>query len=267
MAEVLDRRLSTTWVLAICTILLLALAADYWWQSTENHHADGIYPDATGTRLVLKTEHQPALEFERSDNGWQLTSPLKAPANPQVIDHLLASNYRASRSYPLSAIPEIADQTAIARLGIDNQWFEFKSIEPVSGLRYVVAADRIYLQPDRVVPLIQAGVQMAIDRKIAEVCGSKANECDPVALAASHLVAHESGDASAGEIDLKLASGKTESYTLYNEGDLHALHRVGTTFRYVLAADTAALLGLPATSPLTTTDARASRSRDHPAGN
>ena len=267
MAEVPDRRLSTAWILAICTLLLLALAADYWWQSTENHRADNIYPDASATKLLLKTEHQPTLEFERGDDGWQLTSPLKAPANPQVIDHLLASNYRASRSYPLSAIPEIAGQTAIARLAIDNQWFEFKSIEPVSGLRYVVAADRIYLQPDRVVPLIQAGVQMAIDRKIADVCGSVANECNPVALAASHLAAHESSDASTGEIDLKLASGKTESYTLYNEGELHALHRAGTTFRYVLAASTAAQLGLPATAPLTTTDARASRSRDHPAGN
>ena len=242
MAEATARQVPTQWLLIICATLIAALFVDF---NTEDANTSGaIYPAKNANRLVLAADTQ-QLEFQHIANQWQLVAPLAAPANPQVIEHLLSSNLRSARSYALGDIAQIDGQRTVARLMIDENLFEFKSIEPVSGLRYVVAADRIYLQSDRVVPLIQADPQMAMNRKIAISCGTAATPCTPVTLEASHLVQHDTRQVASGEIDLQLANGKIESYSLYNANGRVALHRPGTTFRYVLDPATTTQLGLP----------------------
>lgn len=244
MADSALWRLPTSWLAVICVTLLAALFTDRWWQSTDRQHSATIHPLPQNPTIELSAEGQLAMSFQHRNGSWQLTTPLRAPANQRVVEQLLASNRYTSRSYPLDEIPTIAHEPTRARLGIDGHWLEFKSIEPVSGLRYVVANDRIYLQPDRVVPLLQAGVQFALDRRLATVCGSADDACNPIAIEATQLIAHRPDEPAAGEIDVLLANGKKQSYTLYTTGRQIALHRRGTQFRYVLPTESAEQLGL-----------------------
>ncbi len=242
MADISARQIPTHWIVIACAALLITLGVDHNAQKTQLSRS-AIFSTSNAAQLVLGND-QRQIEFTRIDNQWHVLLPFAAPANPQVIEHMLASNHRSARSYSLTDIPQIASLPNVARLEIDQHVFEFKTIEPVSGLRYVVANDRIYLHPDRVVPLIQADVQMAANRKIADICGAQTTPCAAATLEASHLLALEADQIALGEIDIQLANGKTETYSLYNADDQVALHRQGTGYLYVLDPTTTAQLGL-----------------------
>lgn len=227
-------------------MLVSVLAADYWLKPGSGKASVTVYPEHPVQTIHVSANGAPAIQLSAGAEGWELTAPFEAPALNNAIDILLASNRYAERSYHSDAIPAIADDQIEATLALDDATFEFGPIEPVSGLRYVKAAGRVFLQPDRVVPLIRAGMQALLDQRIAtDLCAADDFACTaPTSLHAARLVPHRSTEPPAERIRLATANGQYITFSLYNTGHHVELHRAGRSYRYVVAPHTARELAL-----------------------
>ena len=132
-----------------------------------------IYPLDDPRSIEIRYREELLLALHKAeDQSWQITAPFQAPANASRVALLLDSNVQTTRSYTTQDIvakdlvakknkntiehtlpPGFADPV---ELQINNQTFLIGDIEPVSQLRFVSAKDRIYLQADHIIPLLQS---------------------------------------------------------------------------------------------------------------
>ncbi len=126
-----------------------------------------IYPLNSATSIEVHFDNQLILGFEKKDQQqWLQSTPIAAPAQQQRVQVLLDTNKHGQRYYPSSALPTEDIFKEPITLKLDKATYEFGSVEPVSKLRYVRANDRIYLQPDSVIPLLSAASNAFIDLKV-----------------------------------------------------------------------------------------------------
>jgi len=104
-------------------------------------------------RLEIERPGRDVLTMERTVGGWQLTSPIKLPANHFRIEPLL----QLRRAMSHSSFPVVAD--ALAQYGlaqpevwltIDGERYAFGGVEPLNSYRYVMFGGRVHLLSDRI---------------------------------------------------------------------------------------------------------------------
>jgi len=211
-----------------------------------------IYPVGTPAQIELRHSSQStSILFEQQHTGWQMMRPLQAPAKQSIIDALLASNHYTQRRYERDEIAEPLTEQVVATLLINGHRFDFASTEPVSGLRYVLANNQVYLQPERVAALASASIAALLDTTIAEqVCLAEDLHCQqPTEVIASAIVAHDNTDRAIASHVLKTVSGEQQTLAVYEHDGLIALHRPGTGFRYIISEATAQRTGLSQHKP------------------
>ena len=132
-----------------------------------------IYPFNDATAIEVKYKHNVVLALSKAEDEWLVTSPFHAPAKASRVALLLESNYQTARSYNQEDLPaDIGDESGSfsdpVELRIDNNLFLLGNIEPVSQLRYVSANNKVYLQADHIVPLLQSPGSTFTNLRIAK---------------------------------------------------------------------------------------------------
>ena len=87
-------------------------------------------------------------EMVRGDRGWQLTSPLKMPADPNLVRTLL--NYldvESEARFPAAGtdLAKYGLDKPKAKLWLDGSEYDFGGLQPVDNLQYVLAGGTIHL--------------------------------------------------------------------------------------------------------------------------
>ncbi len=127
-----------------------------------------IYPINAPSSVEVLYAEQAVLAFEKSDQQWQQTKPIPAPAHQQRIQALLDTNKLSPRKYASADLPVDEIFKEPITLKLNGSRFDFGTIEPVSKLRYVRANGEVYLQPDIVLPLLNAVNNAFVDLKITD---------------------------------------------------------------------------------------------------
>ena len=127
-----------------------------------------IHPIEQATSVKVLVENELLLAIEKSGDQWQQTHPVSAPALSSRVQLLLDSNNQSERQYAASDLPvdDIFKDPIV--LKIDKAEFIIGAIEPVSNLRYVKTQNKVYLQPDTLLPLLNAAGSVFIDLKITD---------------------------------------------------------------------------------------------------
>jgi len=164
--------LSNKIYLLIAGILAAAILGDGTLYSRPSP-ANRIFSNSAPEQITVTQHGNVLMEFSRKSERWLLTKPQIAPASEARIQTLLDSNMHNHRSYAATQLPVDKLFTDSVIVQIDDHRFSFGQIEPVSQQRYVQAGDKIYLQPDEVIPVLQAGssafIDLQITRKVSSV--------------------------------------------------------------------------------------------------
>jgi len=148
-------RLNNIALLAIIAMLCVGIFADGVLYNRPPSQTS-IYPLQNPTSIEINHNNEAVYQFTKTGEQWVQTHPTAAPASSDRIDILLGTNNFSNRNYPASSLPLNDLFTASITLKIDNREFFIGAMEPVSQLRYVRSEDRVYLQPDIIVPLLSA---------------------------------------------------------------------------------------------------------------
>ncbi len=210
-----------------------------------------IYPLKNTASIEVHFDQQLILEFKKNkQQQWLQSTPIAAPALQQRVEVLLDTNKHGQRYYSSTTLPlEDIFKDSIT-LKIDSATYEFGSVEPVSKLRYVLADDRVYLQPDSVIPLLSGASNAFIDLKITEQVESISIGNTPVTQPDlwSNLTAIDVTPKSAilSDAGLKInlvQNGKTLTLTAVRSGKGYVISSENG-FDYTLSAESANSLGL-----------------------
>lgn len=207
-----------------------------------------IYPIEAATEIELHVDNQLITRFEKVRDSWHQTQPVLAPAHGERVQVLLDTNHFSRRHYKNNEIPSETVFNNPITLTINNASYEFGTLEPVSKLRYVRANDRVYLQPDSVIPLLSATNNAFIDLRVTgkveqlkigdTVLQKPANWSN---LMATDVLT----EAPAGEglnIQLTESSRTLTLVAKVTDAGYSLSHENG--FHYLLDADTAVVTGL-----------------------
>ncbi len=211
---------------------------------------NAIHALDTADSITLSDGNSTLLAFERQGAHWLITTPYTAPAIAERMAVLLDTNQHSSRRYTQSEVPFDLLFKDTVTLNIDNHQFHFGAVEPVSQLRYVLAGDHIYLQPDYVLPLLKAGHSAFIDLQVTDQVLQVTIEDQLVddtgawsALRSLDIVTPPSAPALAS-IAIKDANHSDRHYTLHQHANGPTLVNDTDQFGYLLSATQAAALGV-----------------------
>ncbi len=122
------------------------------------------------TNIVISRSGLDTITLQKHDTGWQLISPLQAPANNTRIKLLLSL-----LTTPIYAQLNQVDSAKLIQLGFNdastivqfNDYiFQFGTTEPISQHRYILHNNSVYLIDDNVAPLLKANAASFIDNKL-----------------------------------------------------------------------------------------------------
>lgn len=160
-----NRLFSNTIIAAIAIVLMAVIVLDGTLYNrppqSQNIYTLPAHPD-----ISISHNQQSLMAFQHRDGRWHLTYPFAAPVNTTRIDALLHSNTQSARSYNKNEInaADLFSDAIVLRTA--EREFQFGELEPVSGLRYVSANKKIYLQSDTVIPMLRAGPGAFVDLTI-----------------------------------------------------------------------------------------------------
>lgn len=118
--------------------------------------------------IEVQINNQSVLELQKKDQVWYQTQPISAPAQLPRVQMLLDTNKYSQRSYLLEELPYQEIFKDALTLRINSTEFLLGTIEPVSKLRYVRSGERVYLQPDTIVPMLASVDTVFLDFKITD---------------------------------------------------------------------------------------------------
>ncbi len=147
--------------LAIIALVLIIGAISDGVLYNQVDHQPAIYPFNDARTIEVKYQDKVLLTLLKTDDEWQVTHPFHAPAIMSRVSLLLESNNQTNRSYSADDLKHIFGNEPAAfpdpvELSVDNNLFLLGDIEPVSQLRYVSANNKVYLQADHIVPMLQS---------------------------------------------------------------------------------------------------------------
>lgn len=125
-----------------------------------------IHPIADAKTIEINIKDQAIVRLKKTGKQWLQIYPIEAPALSLRVQPLLDTNKYNQRSYALVELPHKDIFTNKVTLKIDAAEYQFGAIEPVSKLRYVRSGDRVYLQPDKVLPMLSAADNVFMDLKV-----------------------------------------------------------------------------------------------------
>jgi hypothetical protein len=121
------------------------------------------------SRINIKRAAQPAIEFERRDGQWWLTSPIKMPANEIRIDAFLNLAAQTSDT-KYNAIKLDLAQYGLASpkvsVTLNDQPIALGNINPVNYRRYALVGDTVYLINDDLFDLESADAASYVDLRL-----------------------------------------------------------------------------------------------------
>lgn len=118
-----------------------------------------IDPD-TVSRIEILVPQQPPVLLQRQD-GWIASAPPGAALDPQRLRNLLnILNESVTQAYSAAELDlkEFGLDPPAAVLKLDGYTFEFGAGEPLSGRRYVLHENKLYLLTDTHYPLLSRGI-------------------------------------------------------------------------------------------------------------
>lgn len=120
--------------------------------------------------LRVRSAQQPLRRFQRQGEGWQMREPFDLPAQNEAVARLLAIAAAPPRQW-LDATTldprKIGLDPPQAVLQLDAQTIEIGSTDALRGDRYVRAAGRIALVPDRFSAWLLAPPESELARRLA----------------------------------------------------------------------------------------------------
>ncbi len=125
-----------------------------------------IHPIDDAQSVTAYIDNQPVVRLKKVGNNWHQTHPISAPAQLDRVQPLLDTNNYSQRSYSLQDLPHQEIFAKTVKIKINNAEYHLGTIEPVSKLRYVRSGNRVYLQPDTIIPMLSAVDTVFVDLKI-----------------------------------------------------------------------------------------------------
>ena len=155
-------------------VLIIVIIGLYWLNNTAHQPQIEM---AQLTTIVRNDIHHISIsrldstdvELEKVTSGWQITKPIKAPANTKRIELLLS--FLETPSYAQieaddAMLSKFELKPANIVLTLDDYTVAFGAIEPLSKHRYVLIDNMIHLITDRVTPLLNANATSFIENKL-----------------------------------------------------------------------------------------------------
>lgn len=160
-----DQLLSNRVVIIVASLLAIGILLD---GKAYNRppQLQPAYSIQNARTVTVRQNDQTIMAFEKQTDQWMLTTPVNAPARTERVQVLIDSNYQTNRSYAAMNLPLTELFSNAIELEIDGHPFKLGNIEPVSKMRYVLAADKVYLQADHVIPMLRASTSAFVDLAI-----------------------------------------------------------------------------------------------------
>ena len=243
--------LSNKMISVVAALLLAGILLDGKLYNVAPQSA-GVYSISAYPEVTVSKDDQTILQFKHIDGRWHLIEPFVAPVHASRIQPLLDTNTQTLRSYELSELDHRQLFIDSVQVEIDNQLFQIGQLEPVSQMRYTLANNRVYLQPDHVLPLLRAGEKAFVDLTISnhvtnvQINNNKLSDMSAWSnLNALGLITPEqiSGQPLA-KITVTEKKTGTSSFQLYAVDGIAALMQVSGKYGYLLSARQAEALGL-----------------------
>ncbi len=151
--------------------LILVLAVFCLWWLLENQQTGAFslseVIDEPVTTISIQRPGQPDILLHRQQTHWRIIQPVNAPASPSRVNLLINL-----LSQPLDN--RIQDDKNFARFGFSDRYIRLQynqltvgigDQDPLSGKRYLLNDNRIFLTNDRIIPLLSAGAGSFIDHQ------------------------------------------------------------------------------------------------------
>ncbi len=153
---------------SLIAVLILLL-----WRHTHAPHSRAqplfsLSPAAI-TRLEARWSTGKRIALLRGSNGWRMTAPVQAPADPTRVNAFLAAlDEPITRSYTMASVPLTSAGLEPARLvlEVNHKKAELGRLNPTDGLRYIRRDHRIYLVADTLLPRLEAGPWQFISTRL-----------------------------------------------------------------------------------------------------
>lgn len=160
----------------LTNLLLLVVAVLLVWLMTESQTPNTRFitdnlTQSQVTEITIQRKNQPAITLQY-DAQWQLVQPIKARANQTRIKLLLSL-----LEQPVEAPIPVTEKTPLADFGLaqprlilsfNQQSFAFGETESLSGYRYILHNQQIYLVHDDISPLLSASASSFIDNRLLD---------------------------------------------------------------------------------------------------
>jgi len=190
--------------------LLLLILGLYWFI---NHDSPVIESNQLSslsakhvTTIQIKRLHRDDIVLQKQGASWFIQKPIQANANTVrvnlILDLLSSVSYSQLAVEPNLSLQQFELESAPFKLLINDQQFEFGSIEPLSKNRYIRHNNIIHLINDNVAPLLNANAASFIDNRLI------ANELH---ISKISLPAINDGDTLTSALSISLDEGHWQS--------------------------------------------------------
>lgn len=119
----------------------------------------GLSPAAV-TSVEARWSSGKHIALHRGREGWRITAPVSAPADPTRVGAFLAAlSEPVARQYATASVPLKRAGLAPARLTlrVNRQQVKLGNLNPADGLRYIQRGARVFLVADTLLPRLAAG--------------------------------------------------------------------------------------------------------------
>jgi hypothetical protein len=160
----------------LTNLLLLVVAVLLVWLMTESKVADSAYitdkvQAAQVNQITIVRLEQQSIHLQR-DQQWQLSQPVNVRANQTRINLLLSLLQQpVHQQIPVTQTTDLAEfglQQPELSLVFNEYQFAFGDTEPLSGYRYILHNEQIYLVNDDISPLLGASASSFVDNRLLD---------------------------------------------------------------------------------------------------
>lgn len=121
-------------------------------------------------QIRVERKGDPAVVIRKNGDGWLITAPLSAPADPFQVQRLLAIlGATPAHRLPATDLARFDLDQPLMRLTIDDEQFSFGAVNAVTREQYVLTGGAVYVVPPRYGAMVPVNLaQMIRKRLLAE---------------------------------------------------------------------------------------------------
>lgn len=155
--------------LLINLTLLVVVICLWWWlqQPKKSTFSLGEVVNKPVTDILIQRPAQADIRLQQSNSHWHLTQPLKSPASANRVDLLsdLLEQPLASQTQTDHDLAHFGFDEQSIRLQFNQTSMVIGERAPLTGKRYLLYDDTVFVTADRSMPLLSAGVSSFIDHQ------------------------------------------------------------------------------------------------------